>query len=156
MFAELQTQIAEILAADPVCALDGISIVVVDKADALAIIAEAVGASGTAIVIAPPAADFSRDSSVGPVSDGGVRITIQILESPVFSRAQGIPSAVELAERLAWLLHSCNHPDRPDDTPMGVMSIRAVPDPDLLVIEVTLAASGTIADPGATTEGNES
>lgn len=147
MFTELQTQIAEVLAADAVFTQAGISVIVVDKADALALVAEAVGGAGTAVVIAPPAADFSKDSSVGPVSDGGVRLTVQILESPVFSRAQGIPTAVVLAERLAWLLHSCNHPDRTDDTPMGVMSVRAIPDPELLVIEITLAASGTIADP---------
>jgi hypothetical protein len=152
MLTELQTQIEEILAADSVFAQEGITVVAIDKGDALALVTEAVAAAGTAVAIAPPSADFSRDSSIGPVSDGGVRIVVQILESPGLSRAQGLPSAVSLAERLAWLLHSCNHPDRQDDTPLGVMSIRPVPDPDLLVIEITLAASGTIADPDATEE----
>ena len=155
MLTELQTQIAAILAEDSVFAMDGISVIVVDKADALALVAEVLGATGTAVVIAPPSADFERDSSKGPVSNGGVRIIVQLQESPLLSRAQGIPSTVSLAERLAWLLHSANHSDRTDDTPMGVMSIRAVPDPDLLVIEVILAASGDIADPD-TEEGTES
>lgn len=147
MFAELQAQIVRILASDQTFTRPGIGVVVVDKADALALITAAIEAAGTTVAIAPPAAEFARDSSVGPVSDGGVRVTVQILESPVFSRAQGLPSAVSLAERLAWLLHSCNHPDRADDTPLGVVSVRAIPDPDLLVIEIVLAASGTIAAP---------
>jgi hypothetical protein len=58
-----------------------------------------------------------------------------------------LPSAVALAERIAWLLHSANHARRVDDIPMGVVSVIPVRDPEFLVIEITLACSGAIDAP---------
>lgn len=155
MLASLQRQIETALKADAVLSRGGISIVRVDGGDALQIAAEAVAAAGTAILIAPPRVTFNPDSSVGPVSSGGVSVVIQVVEAPLVSRAQGIPSAVDLAERIAWLLHGCNRPAAAAQTPLGVSSIAPVRDPDLLVIEVTFTASGEITDPDAT-EGSAS
>jgi hypothetical protein len=157
MLRSIQQAIADVLKQDAVLRKAGVTVVVVDKGDALAVATEAVAGAGTAILIAPPSANFAPDSSAGPVADDrGIRVAVQVVESPVLSRAQGIPDAVTLAERIAWLLHAGNHPNRKDDTLFGVVSIRPVQDPELLVIEVTLTTTGSVEDPDAQEEGVES
>jgi len=145
MLYKLQKQIERILAADPVLSQEGISIVVVDRGDVLAILEEKLN-TGTAIVIAPPTARFNSESD-GPVSDGGIVALVQVMESPVFARVQGIPPATQLAERIAWLLHSGNHETRTDDTILGCSGIAVPRDPDYLIYDVTFVATGGISPP---------
>lgn len=142
ILSTIQPQIAAILAADPM--FTGVALVCVDKGDIAARLEEALAASSTAILIAPPSARFAPNSGTGPVTtDGGLRITLQVLETSGIGRAAGNPSALDLAERAAWLLHSCNHPKRSDATPLGLEEIGPQPDPDTLIIQITLA--GTVA-----------
>lgn len=138
----IQQQVAAILAADP--AFAGVAMVCVDKGDVGARIEEALAASSTAVLIAPPSARFAFNAGTGPMTiDGGLRISLQIIETSGLGRAAGQPSALDLAERAGWLLHSCNHPRRADDTPLGLEEIAPQPDPDILIIQITLA--GTVA-----------
>jgi len=146
MLHKLQQQIANILAMDEVLTQDGISIVVIDRGDALAIVSEKLN-TGTAIAIAPPTARFNPECSTGPVSDGGINALVQVIETPVFARSQGIPSATQLAERIAWLLHSANHDDRHDDILLGCSGIAVPRDPDYLVYDITFVATGAISKP---------
>jgi hypothetical protein len=158
MLRTLQQQVARILTSDPWFGQAGVRVVAIDKGDALLVIEEVLARAGTAVLIAPPSGAFAAGSSAGPVSDdGGVRIVVQIVETSGLGRPQGLPNALDLAERAAWLLHSCNSPDRADDVPMGCKRVGAVPDPagEALIIEVELVATAAIADPAATAAAEE-
>lgn len=147
--AAIQLQIQSILRADPLFA--GIPLVCIDKGDVAARIDEALAASGTAILIAPPSARFTANSGTGPVSaDGGMRIVVQILDPPGLGRAAGALPALDLAERAGWLLHSCNHPRRQDSIPLGLEEIAPQPDPETLIIQITLAGTVALDPPGNT------
>ena len=150
MLHKLQNQIAAILATDDLLSTDGISITVIDRGDALQIIAEKIN-TGTSIAIAPPTACFNPNCGVGPISDGGINVLVQVIEQPVLARAQGIPSATEIAQRIAWLLHSVNHEGRDDDVILGCSGISVPRDPDFLVYDITFVATGGIHPPATPT-----
>lgn len=148
MLTQLQTQVTRVLQTALADVYPGVSVVCVDKADALQIVAEAIAQSGTAVLVAPPSMTCQPAADVGPLStEGGVRIIVQVIEAPEVSREQGVPTAVALAERIAWLLHSCNHPQRADDVPLGVTGVNPVPDDEDFVMEVSAVCTGQITDP---------
>jgi len=148
LLSGLQTQAHEILAAADELRLDGISVYKVDRADAAARYAEGLALAGIAVAVMPPEGRFERDSSEGPVSaPGGVTLSVQVSEPCELARAQGLPPTSDVAETVAWLLHSSNFPLRRDRIPLGVEDISLVPDDELLIYRVALAATGSITPP---------
>lgn len=148
LLSDLQTRVYDLLAAANALRLTGIEIYKVDRADAAARYAEGLAAAGTAVAVMPPEGRFERDSSEGPLSvPGGITVAVQISEPCDFSRAQGLPPVTDIAETVAWLLHSSNFPDRNDPVPLGVEDISLVPDEELLIYRVTLAATGSVTRP---------
>lgn len=151
MLTLLQNQIAEMLSLDVTLSQPGLTAHKVDRGEALAIIAEEIARAGTAILIAPPAMRCDPAADAGPISTpAGMSVTVQVVESPVLARAQGLPTVLALAERIAWLLHACQHPESPSHPewiPLGVQDVRPVRDPDFLIMEIVVVATGAISAP---------
>ena len=146
ILSAMQAQAEAILKGN--AAFAGCPVVVVDKGDTAARIDEALSAFGTAILIAPPSARFTANGGQGPVStDGGVRMIVQVIEPPGMGRPAGTPSALDLAETAGWLLHSANHPERADFTPLGLEELAAQPDPDTLIVQLVLVATASLSPP---------
>lgn len=157
---DLQRAVADLLSADAALRTPGVTVLAVDKGDALLAALEAMGAAGILVAVGPPSATFRGDSSVGPVADGGARISVQVSEPAGTGRDQSLPSAVDVAERVAWLLHAANHDgaDAAGRPALAVESVSPVPDEAAVVYSVlcraTLALDGEIAVRGLPPEGN--
>ncbi len=148
VLATIQAQIVAILTADPVFA--ACALVPVDKGDVERRLEEALAAAGTSILIAPPSARFNPNGGQGPVStDGGIRTVVQIIETPGVGRPAGIPSALVLAERAGWLIHSANAPDRKDAVPLGLEDIAGQPDPDAFIMQLIFVCTAALDPPDA-------
>ena len=151
LLSRIQDQAVAILSAAAALRIAGVSIHKVDKADAAALYAESLALAGTSVGVLPPTARFRPDSD-GPVTeDGGITLRVNVSEPVELGRAQGVPPVTELAETVGALLHSQNWPDRSDAVPLGLREILIVPDEELLVIQVALAATGAL-DPADTAE----
>jgi len=148
--SDLQRAAVGLLGRDEILASAGIVLVAVDRASALALAMEAQAGAGVLVAVGPPAAQFRGDSSVGPVADGGVTMAVQVSEPLGAARDQALPSALDLAERVAWLLHAANHAE-PDAVPLAVASVSPVPDQFAVIYSIlcraTLALDGTLSDP---------
>lgn len=148
---DLQRAAVALLRADEPLQAPGVTILAVDKGDALLAALEAMGAAGILVAVGPPSATFRGDSSVGPVADGGVRLAVQVSEPAGSGRDQDLPSAIDVAERVAWLLHSANHEGEADGPALAVDSVSPVPDEGAVVYSVlcraTVALTGDFSDP---------
>lgn len=144
LFSALQNQVFELLAAAPALRRAGLSVFMVDHADSAAAYAEGLAAAGTSVGVLPPTGRFRPDSD-GPVSvEGAVTLLVNVSEPIELSRAQGLPPVTDLAEDVAVILHSQNHPDRADAVPLGLSDIRIVPDKELLIMQVVMVATGVL------------
>lgn len=155
LLSALQSQALRILSDAAALQIPGVTVFKVDTADSASLYAEGLAACGTSIGVLPPFGEFKPNSSEGPVSDeGGIQLLVNISEPVELARAQGIPPVTDLAETVAWLLHSSNHsladgdtPARVDDIPLGVRRIALVPDKELLVYQVTCVCVGSLQPP---------
>lgn len=144
LLSALQKQALDLLGSAKELRFPGLSVFSVDTADSASLYAEGLAASGTAVGILPPTGRFRPDSD-GPVSlDGGIELLVNVSEPIELSRAQGIPPVTDLAETVAFILHSQNHAGRSDDIPLGLVAIRIVPDKELLIMQVSLSATGSL------------
>lgn len=144
LLSAVQQQAVAILEAADELRLAGLTVHNIDKADAASVYADAIAQSGTSVGVLPAEARFRPDSD-GPVTeDGGITLRVNISEPVDLSRAQGLPPVSDLAETVAVLLHSQNWPDRADAVPLGLRDIRLVPDEELLIMQVVLAATGAL------------
>lgn len=142
---DLQRDIARTLKGDESLRAPGITVMAIDKGDALFAALEAMSAAGILVAIGPPSATFRGDSSVGPVADGGVRVAIQVSEPAGTARDQGLPSAIDVAERVAWLLHAANHADPAGSQPLAVESISPVPDETAVAYSILCRATAALS-----------
>jgi hypothetical protein len=74
---------------------------------------------------------------------------VQVSEPAGSGRDQALPSAIDVAERVAWLLHAANH-EGADGPALAVESVSPVPDEAAVVYSVlcraTLALDGEFSE----------
>ncbi len=146
LLTDIQRQAYDILSSARSLRRDGLSVHIVDDADAAAIYGSAIAAAGLAVGVLPPEASFRPDSD-GPLSDdGGLTLRVNVTEpAGGAARAQGLPPVPDVACVVAVLLHSQCWPLRRDAHPLGLVSVRLLPnDEDLFAYQVTLSATAAL------------
>ena len=115
------------------------------KGDLRKQVLEVMAKQGICAIVLTPVAKMTGSNAPGPSMDP-VNLFVDVVENVLINRgASGskIP-AEDVAERIAWRLHSANHPGRKDNPPSICEEIQEISNEDYLAYRVVFRTSGQL------------